>query len=58
MKKLLYTIAVGALVISCGNNQQANNSQPTNGDDAFKSVADTFISGYLKWRPELAVSLG
>ena len=58
MKKLLYAIAVSGLLISCGNNQQTNNSQSANGDNAFKSLSDTFISGYLKWRPELAISVG
>ncbi len=58
MKKLLYAIAVSGLLISCGNNQQTNSSNAANGDNAFKSLADTFISGYLKWRPELAISLG
>ncbi|HEX5154627.1 MAG TPA: DUF885 domain-containing protein [Parafilimonas sp.] len=58
MKKLLYAIAVSGLLASCNNNQQANNSPSANGDDAFKSLSDTFISGYLKWRPATAIYLG
>ncbi len=56
MNKLL-SVALFILVISgCNNNNKA--AQQLGGDEAFQKISDSFLQGYLSWRPQTAVSLG
>ncbi len=57
MNKLLYLAVIIFSVTACSSNNQSN-TQDVKGDDSFKSLSDSFITGYLKWRPELALGLG
>ena len=57
MSKLLYLIAIIVFMSACNNNQ-SNNIQNAKGDNSFTALSDSFITGYLNWRPELAIYLG
>ncbi len=51
----MLAIAIGA----CNNNDKNSNAVETkSGDAAFKQISDSFITGYLAWRPQSAVALG
>jgi len=57
MTKFFCAIIIAGLFVACNNDRSAH-TQSANGDDAFKSLSDSFITGYLQWRPELAMALG
>ena len=39
-------------------NQNTKEKQPVSSDGNFQQVSEDFLSGYLSWRPQLAVGLG
>ena len=41
---------------ACNNNN--TNSNALGGDAAFQNISDSFLQGYLSWRPQAAVALG
>src|SRR5882724_5631306 len=56
-KNIRLVIAVCISVfMSCNDQKKADVSNSA--DDSFQTLSKDFIAGYLKWRPELAVSLG
>ena len=59
MNKLI-SVALLAIVMTACSNQSGSNSTSGahSGDVAFKAIADSFINGYLGWRPQAAVALG
>ena len=56
MNKLFYLTAIIIMTSACNN--QSTKTENANGDDSFKTLSDSFITGYLKWRPELALAFG
>ena len=61
MNKLICCILATIVLASC-NNKNGGNSNSTSvarsGDEAFKNISDSFLKGYLSWRPQAAVALG
>lgn len=57
MKKYIFLLVIfTTLLMSCKNGvKKASTDQ---GDTNFQKLAEDFISGYLDWRPENAVSIG
>jgi uncharacterized protein (DUF885 family) len=46
------------LVTACNNNTDKAAGTTGNADEAFQKLSDEFLTGYLGWRPQLAVGLG
>jgi uncharacterized protein (DUF885 family) len=55
MKRLFYSFILLAF-IACNNSDTTTTTG--NSDDTFQKVADNFLTGYLAWRPQMAVGLG
>ena len=60
MKRIISVALLALAITACNNNDNGSNSTPgsNKGDAAFKNIADTFLLGYLSWRPQAAVALG
>jgi uncharacterized protein (DUF885 family) len=46
------------LLTACNNNPDKPAGMTGSADDAFQKLSDEFLTGYLSWRPQLAVGLG
>src|SRR4030095_731788 len=58
MKNSLLVLLFAALFYSGCNKTQDNSNSKKIGDSTFSKLADEYISGYLKWRPQNGVGLG
>ena len=64
MNKLISVALLAIIMTACNNNNNDNNKNtnaprdPNRSNEAFKNIADSFIKGYLSWRPQAAVALG
>jgi uncharacterized protein (DUF885 family) len=58
MKKYL-TLLICILAIISGCKQPENSTKQAGSEDAgFQQLSENYLSGYLAWRPQIAVSLG
>lgn len=57
MNRLLFILILLITIIACQNNNSSTVSK-VNADSSFKSLAESFLHGYLAWRPQFGVSLG
>jgi uncharacterized protein (DUF885 family) len=57
MQKSMLLICSFVFILSACN-QNPKEQQPVSSDGQFQQVSEDFLSGYLAWRPQLAVSLG
>jgi len=55
--KLLFSFFGLLIMISCNNSDNSVKSHP-DADKTFQQLADEFLQGYLRWRPQAAVALG
>ena len=55
-KTLILVFSLVFILPSC--NQNSKEKQPASPDGIFQQVSEDFLSGWLAWRPQLAVSLG
>ena len=59
MKRLFSFALLTMMIAACNNNDSKTHAALSkDGDDAFRSISDSFIAGYLNWRPQSAVALG
>jgi uncharacterized protein (DUF885 family) len=57
MRKLIsYFLIISIILTSCKLNNP--DKQATNADADFQKISDSFLLGYLSWRPQAAVGLG
>ncbi|HEY4936940.1 MAG TPA: DUF885 family protein, partial [Puia sp.] len=57
MRKTLILLA-GLTIILSGCNQNGTSKQESSADADFQQISDSFLLGYLAWRPQLAMGLG
>lgn len=57
MKSVLAIACCFIVFASCNNNEVKTTAVP-GGDAAFDSIANSFLKGYLDWRPQNAIALG
>ena len=60
MNKIICVVLLAIGMAACNGNKSSGNSTSgaNSGDETFKNIADSFLKGYLTWRPQTAVSLG
>src|SRR5215469_1910665 len=56
MKNLIAIFSFITLISSC--NSHSSSSSSNESSESFQKVSDDFLTGYLAWRPLLAVNLG
>ncbi|SDE30818.1 Uncharacterized conserved protein, DUF885 familyt [Mucilaginibacter pineti] len=57
MKKIASIIILGAALLGC-QQKHADTAKGLSGDAAFQKLADSYLDGYLAWRPAQGVALG
>ena len=55
-KTLILFLTLGLMISGCHQNN--SNKQAATADETFHQISENFLSGYLTWRPQLAMNLG
>jgi len=62
MNKIICLALLAITMAACNDNKSSSSnnsaSAANSGDTAFKNISDSFLKGYLAWRPQTAVALG
>ena len=58
MKKHIFYLFIISIIMASCNNTSKESKGAGSGDQAFQSLTDNFLEGYLKWRPQTSVALG
>jgi len=58
MKKQILSLFIGTIILASCNNTPKQSTEAGSGDKAFQDISDSFLEGYLKWRPQASVALG